>query len=84
METVPPRNLSSPINSQYYKIILPISYWCFIGYGLDSEKFDDFKYDINRFTLVALLGLELLMSPRWSLLLQTHLCVFLPKLKTKT
>lgn len=46
------------------------------GYGLGAEKFDDFKYDISRFTVAAVVGLQLLMSPVWSLLLQTNLFAY--------
>lgn len=51
-------------------------YGLLVGYGLGTEKFDNFKYDINRFTLAAVLGLQLLMSPRWSLLLQTNVFAY--------
>ncbi|MEM1002092.1 MAG: hypothetical protein AAGH46_05545 [Bacteroidota bacterium] len=41
------------------------------GYGFGSRKINSFKEDLTRLTIAAVIGLQLLMSPTWSLLIQT-------------
>ena len=43
------------------------------GYGFGSDKFDNFTTDITRITLAVVMGVQLMLSTRWSIAIQTNL-----------
>ncbi len=43
------------------------------GYGFGNEKFSNFTTDITRITLAVIVGVQLMLSTRWSVALQTNL-----------
>ncbi|EDP72830.1 hypothetical protein FBALC1_17052 [Flavobacteriales bacterium ALC-1] len=43
------------------------------GYGFGNEKYNNFTTDITRVTLAVIMGVQLMLSTRWSIALQTNL-----------
>ena len=48
-------------------------YGALFAYGFGTEKFSGYNRDITRFTAAAVLGLSIILNPRFSLLAQTYL-----------
>jgi opacity protein-like surface antigen len=46
------------------------------AYGFGSDKFDGFTTDITRFTLAAVLGLQLMLAANWSIALITNMFTY--------
>ncbi|WP_299332967.1 hypothetical protein [uncultured Psychroserpens sp.] len=52
-------------------------YGIFAKYGFGTNKFEDgFKTDITRLSLGVLVGLHILLSPQWSLMVQTNILTY--------
>ena len=47
-------------------------YGLLLAYGFGSDKFNSFKSDITRITVGAVIGLSIILSTNWSLMLQTN------------
>ena len=51
-------------------------YGLLAGYGFGNEKYNDYKTDITRLTLAAVVGFQLMLSTRWSLALETNILAY--------
>ncbi|MDH7913777.1 hypothetical protein [Winogradskyella sp. SYSU M77433] len=51
-------------------------YGLLAGYGFGNEKYNDYKTDITRLTLAAVVGFQLMLSTTWSLALETNILAY--------